>query len=502
MEHPIEFPTYEEHIKDLFTQADKGCMRFALDLSTYDGVMEKANQILSRVKAGTMPPPDENRRWSAEQVETFENWVKNGFQRVRAYLVRPSNKQVVRKDLLNLTGEEIALLQKAFQGLRDRDSDISDKFSFFNLAGIHWYPGPRRYIHCRHHDNEYNPWHRAYLIVFENALRSIEGCETVTLPYWDILGDELPNWVFEEPFFPYSYPHDLLDFTGDEVAIDAGTPIQRFSAAIIKQNIFARLSPVPSSISTALAAPTWERFNGWSGSTSLHNAIIEAHDNGHGACGPTISRPSTAAFDPHFWFFHCNWDRLWWKWQTEHRATSIALFKSKLEEADGWLDNKPSNILKPFNVRSLDMIDSASWNVGYEAPSRGERTDDRTFVMASGRALGAEAFKISSLETVSVRVKNINRLKIIGSFAIDLNVNGETIRSTRIFQPDEASECDTCQKKGIFSKDFLVQRDELPPGAEIRVRIRRFLIDGREEEIPLSEAGNPNINVRFLLDQE
>lgn len=501
MEHPIQFPTYEEHIHSLFTSDDVGCMIWKLNLESYEGVVEKANEILSRVKAGTMPPPEEDRRWSAEKVQTFENWIDNGFQRVRAYLVNRPNKSVVRKDLLDLSTQEISLLKKAFQGLRDRDSDVSDKFSLFNLAGVHWYPGPRKYIHCRHHDNEYNTWHRAYLIVFENALRSIEDCENVTLPYWDILGDKLPKWVYEEPFYPYPYAHDLLNYDGTANFKSKDDPIERFSADRIRNNIFDRLSPVSSSINKALSAPTWEKFNGWSGNISTHDAIIEAHDNGHGDCGATIGNPATAAFDPLFWFFHCNWDRLWWEWQKQHNAISLDIFKTKLEEDDGWLDDRSSNILKPFNVHSHHMINLNDWDIEYESPISEEIFTHEPFILASGSVLTDKSFKIASLDTVSIRIKNINRLKIPGSFKIDLLVNKEIIRSTSVFQPVEVNECGNCQKRGIFSKDFLVQRHEIPDGADIEVEIKRLLDDGGIENVPLSSVGNPSLNIRLLLDQ-
>lgn len=501
MEHPVGFPTYEEHIHSMFTASDIGCMATALDLSTYEGVLDKADRILARVKAGTMPPPEEGRRWSAEKVKTFENWIDNGYQRVKAYLVNSSSNAIVRKNILDLSVDEINLLKEAFQGLRDRDRDISDHFSLFNLAGIHWYPGPRRYIHCRHHDSEYNPWHRAYLIVFENALRSIDGCENITLPYWDILGDELPDWIYEEPFFPYRYPHDLMDYTGTNIFRQKGNSIQRYSASEIRENVLSSLSPIADSIRTALSASTWEKFNGWSGNVSLHNAIIEAHDNGHGDCGITISSPATAAFDPLFWFFHCNWDRLWWQWQKGVNATTVDAFKVTLEEDDAWLEDESEHILKPFNVQSFDMINLSDWNIEYDAPAAEETFVPESLVLAQGNASGEKSFSIASSETVSVRIKNINRLKIPGSFKIDLSVNDASIRSTRIFQPTEVDECENCSKRGIFSKDFLVKKSELPDGADIKIEIKRFLEDGSTKDVPLSSVGNPTVNIRFLLDQ-
>ncbi len=50
--------------------------------------------------------------------------------------------------------------------------------------------------------------------------------------------------------------------------------------------------------------------------------IEAAHDAGHGAAGPSMSKPDAAAFDPVFWLFHANWDRLWWQWQQIMDATT------------------------------------------------------------------------------------------------------------------------------------------------------------------------------------
>ena len=54
--------------------------------------------------------------------------------------------------------------------------DDHDDNSHYKIAGVHGLPD----AYCLHHIPPYNPWHRAYLLAFENALRSIEGCENVT----------------------------------------------------------------------------------------------------------------------------------------------------------------------------------------------------------------------------------------------------------------------------------------------------------------------------------
>ncbi len=242
MDHPIKRPSYNEHIKDLFTTRDINCMSAQVDLGSYQGVRASAAKISEWIGSGRMPPPSQGRSWSPEKLQTFRNWATNTGFAERAFVrLSPSTQPRVRRSLHILSDDERALLKKAFEGLMARDADLSNPTSFFNLAGLHWLPGPVENTYCRHHDDAYNPWHRAYLMAFEDALRTVEGCEDVTLPYWDILGGPLPDWVYEEPFHPYKYAHDLHALNGiDEYPADSET--ERFSATQIVAQVEARCS--------------------------------------------------------------------------------------------------------------------------------------------------------------------------------------------------------------------------------------------------------------------
>jgi len=78
-------------------------------------------------------------------------------------------------------------LVKAFRGIQGLDPENVN--SFFKIAGYHGLPGQANGSnppwYCHHRNVLFPVWHRAYLYRLENALRSIEGCENVTLPYWD-----------------------------------------------------------------------------------------------------------------------------------------------------------------------------------------------------------------------------------------------------------------------------------------------------------------------------
>jgi tyrosinase len=82
-------------------------------------------------------------------------------------------------------------LWRAFIGVKQLPA--ADRRSFFTLAGYHGEPfrgrgatDPQYWGGYCHHGNVLFPtWHRVYLLKLEEALRSVPGCQDLTLPYWD-----------------------------------------------------------------------------------------------------------------------------------------------------------------------------------------------------------------------------------------------------------------------------------------------------------------------------
>ena len=88
-------------------------------------------------------------------------------------------------------------LIRAFR--RIQELPPTDPKSFFHLAGLHGLPfrGPGKTDpdwwggYCWHETVLFPTWHRIYVLELENALRSIPGCQDVTLPFWDELIPEV-----------------------------------------------------------------------------------------------------------------------------------------------------------------------------------------------------------------------------------------------------------------------------------------------------------------------
>jgi tyrosinase len=71
--------SYEKDIRPLFTATDQAHMSFMFDLWSYEEVKSNATEIYDAVSNQTMPPPPEG-PWSQAQVDTFKNWMDDGFQ--------------------------------------------------------------------------------------------------------------------------------------------------------------------------------------------------------------------------------------------------------------------------------------------------------------------------------------------------------------------------------------------------------------------------------------
>lgn len=476
----VKNPTFMADIRYFFEDPDIRCMNDELedfDLSTYEGVRSNASRIFRQTlpPRGKMPP-QKDRKWSEARSESFLNWINNESPRGVPFS-RPVPKEPVsptarvRKDIRDLDKDELKLLKDAFDGIIQREPDEPN--SYFQVAAIHGIPD-REY--CLHHEMGFHPWHRAYLLRMENALRSVPGCGEVTLPYWDISGT-VPAVLFKEPFASFTLPRRVgAEFPEGFVTVrNERTDVQRQ----------LRTYRMADKIHESLQENYWETFN---------DSIEGRHDSGHGICGETISDADVTAYDPMFWFFHCNWDRLWWRWQHRVDATTLNRFKSTLLDSSRWLE-PPVNDLEPFDGATTDGVIDVS-ELHY-ALSR----DDRPFEPAEtgfGNIIASTSFRLSLSRKVSVRVKGIKRLNIPGSFKVSLLADGKLVDWEGFFQSTAPKRCTTCRQKDIVNIDFKVDLEKIKDKT-LSVTVDLVSAKRAHTRVSLKKIGNPTINVRQLL---
>ena len=321
----VDNPTYMANIRYFFEQIDIDHMGArGIDLGTYAGVKKNALAIFAHTAPpnGDMPP-EPDRKWSAARSQTFRNWIIAGFP-VGTAVPAPADAMALeaapgrlRKNVTSLNAAEIDTLKKAFNGILAKPP--TDPTSYYSIASIYGLPQ----AFCLHHEDRYNPWHRVYLKMFEDALRSVPGCENVTLPYWDIK-TPIPALLKAPPFDSYVVPVAVP-------GIPANYKTQRFDQSIINGGLARR--DVFGNLDSALNQQLW----GVSGISGYQDGSIAAHDGGHLSIGPTMADQDVASYDPIFWFFHCNLDRHFLKWQGKVGAGTLAGFKSTLSGNTDWL---------------------------------------------------------------------------------------------------------------------------------------------------------------------
>jgi tyrosinase len=241
----------------------------------------------------------------------------------------------VRKDVYDLTADEIAALRLAFEKVYA----ISDDRGYQYWAGIHGYPVP---IWCQHGTPLFAVWHRPYLYLFEKALQ--DQVKGVTLPYWDwtsarAQAQGIPA-IYTEATYTVggvSKPNPLLSsaitFSGtayERTFRDPGPP--------------SGLKPLAGLVRTAQSKTTYETYS---------PALENPHNGLHGWVGGTMGLVPYAAYDPVFWAHHSNIDRLFAAWQAANREV--------MPIPSIW-----NAVLAPFAMATKDIWDIKKLGYTYE----------------------------------------------------------------------------------------------------------------------------------------
>jgi len=69
--------SFDAHVKPLFRPKDRASMTFAFDLWSCTDVQAHAEDVLDRLRNGTMPCDG---AWPDDKVDVFRRWIESGFQ--------------------------------------------------------------------------------------------------------------------------------------------------------------------------------------------------------------------------------------------------------------------------------------------------------------------------------------------------------------------------------------------------------------------------------------
>lgn len=204
-----------------------------------------------------------------------------------------------------------------------RSRSANDPRSWAFQAAVHEAPDGRvtNFLsQCQHGNWFFLPWHRAYLICFEEIVRAViadlDGpADDWALPYWNYSDAAQPKARFLRPEFtapalPGGSPNALSAAQRNPVGPDGdiGMIPEEASLTCLRRGNFS--APARSGRTS---------FGGGAafGHKGRDPGELEGTPHGtvHTAVGGWMGRFNTAGLDPLFWLHHCNIDRLWEVWR-------------------------------------------------------------------------------------------------------------------------------------------------------------------------------------------
>jgi tyrosinase len=203
--------------------------------------------------------------------------------------------------------------REGVQLLKDKRSD--EKISWASFAAIHG--NATAFNLCPHGNWYFLPWHRAYLLMYERAVRQLTGANDFALPYWDWTNDrQLPEAFAQttwngrpNPLFEPQRDVSPTDSLADEIVGD-GIINDIMSTTLFET--FGTSRPIRFRDGQAQDSLDQEwitcEFCGTQGTLERtpHNTV-------HLWVGGVMAS-AQSALDPIFMMHHCNIDRLWAVW--------------------------------------------------------------------------------------------------------------------------------------------------------------------------------------------
>jgi tyrosinase len=248
-----------------------------------------------------------------------------------------------RPNIDEMSSAQIAELRAAFRAMQERHDDRG----YQHHAGWHGLPLPAE-CGIAHGHPAFLPWHRAYLLRFEQALR--DTGHDVMLPWWDWTRTRGIPAAYAEAIGPDGSPNPLFSARIADLALAQGRRSgERETQALAGLPETVRSPsrpgthlPTAAEIKVVKAYPQYEQFR---------SELEDYHGDVHVWVGGHMGNLPFASFDPIFWAHHCMIDRLWRIWQLNHPGAS---FPASLR----------TKTMTPFNLTAGAVLDPTA--LGYD----------------------------------------------------------------------------------------------------------------------------------------
>ena len=234
-----------------------------------------------------------------------------------------------------------------------KQTPASKMFSWIAMAKIHG-TDPDTYHFCPHGDWYFLPWHRAYVVMYEQVVRKLTNNPGFAMPYWDWTANPKMPDVFLDPKTPDGKTNWLyVSEHGWQRTWPRNKPMPADIVGPAVLNQIMQAAPYEIFGTSRNPAQT-NRDPKWVPAGGGAQGVLEArpHNLVHNNIGgwmPTASSPR----DPIFFMHHSNIDRIWAVWNQSHGNSTDSLwtdmaFTNNFRHADGsFWSPKVSDLYRP-----------------------------------------------------------------------------------------------------------------------------------------------------------
>ncbi len=259
------------------------------------------------------------------------------------------NTSKVRKNVANLSIREL-------NAFRDAVFTLKEQGNYDKYVTMHGFVS-----NLGHSGPAFLPWHRFFLLKFEQELQEINP--NVTLPYWDFSSRNVSNNVSKiwKDDFLGKNGHVTLQWKQKVGAEGIREADKTTKTWVVKRDNF-NLNGIPvlqTRINSSLDLNSFRDFS--------PNLERGPHGMAHVFLGTDRGNDqssfATAVNDPFFFLLHCNVDRLWAEWQHEKKSNwqnsnaGIPFTDEELAQDYSWLGTNRNNTWPtPPNRHNVDSI--------------------------------------------------------------------------------------------------------------------------------------------------
>lgn len=240
---------------------------------------------------------------------TADEFIQSLLNRITAEARNPQGKRV-RREYRMMTNEERDNYHRAIVMLKQDTTVLPNKFEA--IADMH----AGTITNSAHGGPGFLPWHRVYMMIWEEALR--EQIPSVVVPYWDPTRDS----ALEDPRTSVIWSPEFQG-NGHGLVITGPFADWTVSYGPLHRNyaVFTHLM-TRANIEMVFSQRTLAQISQLTANEQQY--VFELyHNNMHDWIGGTVSVQAWASFDPAFMLIHGYVDYIWYRFQEMQRAAGI-----------------------------------------------------------------------------------------------------------------------------------------------------------------------------------